>query len=254
MNPEYLGWWRARIGDEGTEALARTRRLIMPAWPGVVLLGIGAGFAFRGDTAAKLLGVVLVAVAASLWLAWGRAQRRLAAAVSRWFGVKITARQLPPMRQRTFDAWCERHELAHDRRPGADSEERVEPDVLMTWRQPNPPELEPDERMLWSERGYLKTQRGLEPGLLCVSTQRVVFAFASLARFAILYPPNSRHFSLSDLLSVDVRDDDGDPSGQDRRRYLDFRFRGGESLLVAVEEATEALGKLRGLLPVHSDA
>lgn len=103
--------WVPRIGESATAALRRYR------WAGgtipaiAIVLGVAATYAFAGSTIDKLLGVVLLAGAVGAFAIFLRTQRRLAATLSEWFGVKITGGRLPKMNPTRFDAWCEERGL-----------------------------------------------------------------------------------------------------------------------------------------------
>src|SRR5271166_396279 len=100
--------WEPRIGSTATEELRRYRHsgffvMAMPVVAGIA--GVLIGTSMLGD----VLGAVLAAVVVWYLLAFIRAQRRLAAALSEWFGVKIKG--LPKMNPRRFDAWCQERNL-----------------------------------------------------------------------------------------------------------------------------------------------
>lgn len=103
--------WIPRIGPEGAERLAYFRRVTLICGPSLLVFSGAASFAFAGDGLDKGIGVVLVVCAAVTLLAFARAQQQLAVALSRWFGVKLKAGNLPPMSPRRFDAWCKKREL-----------------------------------------------------------------------------------------------------------------------------------------------
>ncbi len=75
------------------------------------LVAGAAGLLIGPNAASDLLGVLLAIVVVGYLAAFIGAQRRLAAALSQWFGVKISAGQLPLMNQKRFDTWCERVQL-----------------------------------------------------------------------------------------------------------------------------------------------
>ena len=109
--------WIPRIGEEATAELGRYRKtgglgLAMP------LLAAAAGLLFGTGIRDNLIAVVLVAVAVSILVAFVSSQRTLAAALSSWFEVRITAGQLPLMNPTRFDAWREKRKLrSPDERP-----------------------------------------------------------------------------------------------------------------------------------------
>jgi hypothetical protein len=104
--------WVSRIGSTATEELLRYRRsgffvMAMPVVAGAA--GVLIGTSTLGD----VLGAVLAAVVAWYLAAFIHAQRRLAAALSEWFGVKIKG--LPKMNPKRFDAWCQERGLRSPR-------------------------------------------------------------------------------------------------------------------------------------------
>lgn len=102
--------WVPRIGRKAADELRRGRKI---ARIGVVmpLVAGAAGLLIGPNAASDLLGVLLAIVVVGYLAAFIGAQRRLAAALSQWFGVKISAGQLPLMNQKRFDTWCERVQL-----------------------------------------------------------------------------------------------------------------------------------------------
>jgi hypothetical protein len=85
------------------------------------VLAVIAALLFGTGTVGDVLGAALVAAAVGILLAFVRIQRRLAAALSRWFGVTITSGQLPLMNPRRFDAWCEKRGLRPPEEPRSSS-------------------------------------------------------------------------------------------------------------------------------------
>jgi proteasome assembly chaperone (PAC2) family protein len=85
-----------------------------------------AGLLIGTNATGDLLGVLLAAVVVGYLAAFIRAQRRLATAMSEWFGVKISAGQLPLMNVKRFDAWCERVQLIGQAKQ-SDGTQRLEP-------------------------------------------------------------------------------------------------------------------------------
>jgi hypothetical protein len=114
--PDFEAIWVPRIGREATDQLHRGRKVafigvIMPVVAGVAGLIVGR------NAPDDLLGVLLAAVVLGYIAALIRALRRLAAALSEWFGVKIGAGQLPLMNRKRFDVWCERAGLSQAEHP-----------------------------------------------------------------------------------------------------------------------------------------
>jgi hypothetical protein len=90
-----------------------------------LVAGVG-GVLIGTSTLDDVLGIALLAVAAWYVASFIYAQRRLAAALSQWFGVKISAGQLPLMYPKRFDTWCERVQL-HGQAEQPDNTQRLEP-------------------------------------------------------------------------------------------------------------------------------
>jgi hypothetical protein len=104
--------WTPRIGENGVRELRRYRRA---GFIGMTLPFVAgaAGLLLGTSTLGDVLGAALAAVVAWRLAAFIYAQMRVAAALSEWFGVKISAGQLPLMNPGRFDAWCERNDLHH---------------------------------------------------------------------------------------------------------------------------------------------
>jgi hypothetical protein len=117
---DFESTWVPRIGNGATAALRRywCAGGTVPAI--AIVLGVAATYAFAGNTLDKLLGVVLLAGAVGAFAIFVRTQRKLAAALSEWFGVKITGGRLPKMNPKRFDAWREERGL-HTPREGLSS-------------------------------------------------------------------------------------------------------------------------------------
>jgi hypothetical protein len=220
--------WVPRIGSVATDELRRYRRsgffvMVMPVVAGTA--GVLIGTSTLGD----VLGAVLAAVAAWYLLAFIRAQRRLAAAMSEWFGVRITGGGLPKMYPKRFDVWCDERGL----RPA--------------------PKLRHSEQMLWSRTGTVATSRGwvaARPhvaGTLCITSERVMFVPARFGGIPIALP-EVQQFSIDDWHAVELSDHDSTSYRGGTRQPVGLVFRGDEALKVTVDQADEALGELRTLL------
>jgi hypothetical protein len=123
--PDFDAIWVPRIGREAADELRRGRKI---ARIGVVmpLVAGAAGLLIGTNAASDLLGVLLATVVVGYLAAFIDAQRRVAAALSQWFGVKISAGQLPLMNQKRFDTWCKRVQLdGHAEQP--DGTQGLEP-------------------------------------------------------------------------------------------------------------------------------
>ena len=105
---DFEATWYPRIGKDAAEELRRWRKITIF---GVTapLFAIAAGLLIGTGTLDDLIGVVLVAVVVAYFVMYISAQRRIAAAMSDWFGVKIKG--LPKMNPKRFDAWCEKRGL-----------------------------------------------------------------------------------------------------------------------------------------------
>jgi hypothetical protein len=111
--------WVPRIGSAATDELRRFRRSSVSVMAMPVVAGVG-GLLIGTSALGDVLGMTLLAVAAWCVAAFIRGQRRLAAAMSDWFGVTISAGQLPLMNPKRFDVWCERTRLdGQAEQPGA---------------------------------------------------------------------------------------------------------------------------------------
>lgn len=105
---DFEAIWLSRIGEEATTELRRGRKI---AGIGMTMpiFAIAAGLLIGTSTRNDVIGVALVLVAGGYFVALIRAQRRIAAALSRWFGVKIKG--LPKMNPKRFDDWCQKRGL-----------------------------------------------------------------------------------------------------------------------------------------------
>lgn len=107
---DFEATWYPRIGKDAAEELRRGRKIVTF---GIVtpVFAIGAGLLIGTSTLSDVIGVVLALVVAIYIVMFIDAQRRIAAAMSKWFGVKISAGQLPLMNPKRFDAWSKRANL-----------------------------------------------------------------------------------------------------------------------------------------------
>jgi hypothetical protein len=253
---DFQATWVPRIGEEATAELRLFRKtggfgIVAPVF------AIAAGLLFAKNNALDdLLAVVCSAVGISFLVAFINGQKRLAEAMSYWFGVRIQAGQVPPMSVGRFDTWREKRGLRtpDERASGPVGRVPLESLTLMRWDFPAPPELWPGEQMLWSGIGYIRRPKGWHEGTLYVTTGRVMFAPARLGNIW-LNPPEVQRFQLSDLLSVKLEDQGSASEAGRERQRLEFTVRGEQSLLVAVDKADETLAELRALLgPPGSEA
>jgi hypothetical protein len=248
---DFQATWVPRIGDEATAELRRFRKI---GGFGMVtpVFAIAAGILFAGNSPLDdLLALVCSAVVIIVVVAFIKGQKRLAEAMSYWFGVRIKIP--PPMSVGYFDIWREKRGL----RPPDGRADRpigkvpLESMTLISLSLPAPPKLWPGEQMLWSGIGYTSQPKGWLEGTIYVTSGRVMFVPARISPFPINGPEVQR-FQLSDFLSVKLEDQGpATPAAGRERQRLEFTFRGEGSMLIAVDKADEALGELRALLPVR---
>ncbi len=117
---DFEATWYPRIGKDAAEELRRFRKIVvMFALPAPLAGGV-AGILIGTGTVNDVIGGILAVAAAGYIVMFINAQRKIAAALSDWFGVKITGGQLPKMNPKRFDAWCQERGLHHeDRRVGS---------------------------------------------------------------------------------------------------------------------------------------
>jgi choline-glycine betaine transporter len=108
--PDFEATWYPRIGKEAAEELRRGRKIVTFGIT-APLFAVAAGLLIGTGTLNDVIGVVLAVVVVGYLLMFINAQRRIAAAMSDWFGVKIKG--LPKMNPKRFDAWCEERGLHH---------------------------------------------------------------------------------------------------------------------------------------------
>jgi hypothetical protein len=105
---DFEATWYPRIGKDAAEELRRGRKIAifgitMPLFAG------GAGLLIGTGAVDDVIGVVLAAMAVGYFVMFINAQRRVAAAMSGWFGVEIKG--IPKMNPKRFDAWCQERGL-----------------------------------------------------------------------------------------------------------------------------------------------
>jgi len=117
--PDFDYIWVPRIGEQATAELRRYGNLTIVTLFPMLPLAIGISFAFgSGSPAGIVLGFVMVALAVTGFVVWNRSSRRVAAAMSEWFGVKIPWWDMPKMKATSFDAWTEKRKLVPSRPAG----------------------------------------------------------------------------------------------------------------------------------------
>ena len=102
--PDFEATWYPRIGQNAAEELRRGRKISIfgIASP---LFAVGAGLLIGTGTISDVVGVVLASMVVIYLIVFIDAQRRVAAAMSDWFGVEIKG--IPIMTPNRFDAWCQ---------------------------------------------------------------------------------------------------------------------------------------------------
>ena len=123
---ELEATWGPRIGQEALLELRRYRKIggIGMAMP---VFAVAAGLLIGTSTLGDLVGGVLAAV----YVSFIRAQRRLAVALSRWFGVEIKG--IPKMKLKRFDAWCQERGLRKRDEQLASSQVEQSPDTALIY-------------------------------------------------------------------------------------------------------------------------
>lgn len=116
--------WLPRIGPEATAQLRRSSYVSLVLALTCFGAALAASFAFGSGTGrGALLGVALVAVAITAFVGRIRSQSHLAAALSEWYGVRISWHDLPSVaRVNRFDAWCRKRNLLAPAAPSATDE------------------------------------------------------------------------------------------------------------------------------------
>jgi hypothetical protein len=106
--PDFEATWYPRIGKKAAEELRRGRRITIFGIASPLFAG-GAGLLIGTGPVNDVIGVALAGVVVGYLVMFVNSQRRIAAAMSDWFGVKIKG--LPKMNPKRFDAWCEERDL-----------------------------------------------------------------------------------------------------------------------------------------------
>jgi hypothetical protein len=127
VKADFDATWVPRIGRRAAGELRRLRRIGLIVATVVPVVAVAAGVLLAAGGVGNLLGALLVVALTVCIALFIRAQIRLAAAMSDWFGVKV--RGLPLMNIKDFDAFCQKQGL---RRPDAaptieESERRASP-------------------------------------------------------------------------------------------------------------------------------
>jgi hypothetical protein len=109
--------WIPRIGPEATAELRRGAPLTVFMGAVVIAAAIGSSFAFgTGSPVGWLLGILCVGCAVAIIAVWISSRRKLARAMSQWFGVTIGWHEIPRMTATQFDDWCQRRGLTSPNR------------------------------------------------------------------------------------------------------------------------------------------
>jgi hypothetical protein len=105
---DFEATWYPRIGKDAAEELRRLRKIAIVGTT-MPVFAIGAGLLIGTSTLNDVIGAVLALVVAVYIVMFIGGQRRIAAAMSEWFGVKI--RGIPRMNTRRFDDWAQKRGL-----------------------------------------------------------------------------------------------------------------------------------------------
>lgn len=108
--PDFEATWYPRIGKDAAEELRRGRKIVTFGIASPVF-AVAAGLLVGTGTLDDVIGAASAAVVIVYIALFIRAQVRIAAALSEWYGVKI--RGLPKMNPKRFDASCEARGLYH---------------------------------------------------------------------------------------------------------------------------------------------
>jgi hypothetical protein len=124
--PDFEATWYPRIGKNAAEELRRGRKIVTFGIASPVF-AIAAGLLIGTGTLDDVIGATSAAVVIVYIALFIRAQVRIAAALSEWYGVKI--RGLPKMNPKRFDSWCEARGLHHPGEPVASGQAAGSSDV-----------------------------------------------------------------------------------------------------------------------------
>jgi hypothetical protein len=129
MKPDFEATWIPRIGEGATSELRHCRRVGMSANVAGLVFASGAGIALAGNFLDKVLGALFIVGAVASLATFINCRRRIAAALSEWFGVRIVSAQMPLMNPVRFDAWRERMRLVgrDGRTEGTQTSTTIEP-------------------------------------------------------------------------------------------------------------------------------
>jgi hypothetical protein len=226
---KFEATWIPRIGERATAELRRCRRVGMSAIVASLVFASSGSIALGGDTPDKIVGVVLLVGMVGALATFINCQRRLGAAVSEWFGVRITGGGLPKMYPKRFDEWCDERGL----RPA--------------------PKLRDGERVLWSRSGSAPRPSGRlsggrrVAGTVRVTSERIMFVPARFGSITLALPKIDQS-PIGELQSVEVSCRESLVGADIVQRPVCFTFRDGRALKVTIDRADDALGELRALL------
>jgi len=127
VKPDFDATWVPRIGRRAAGELRRLRSIGLIVATVVPVVAVAAGVLFAVGGVGNLLGALLVVALTVCIVLFIRAQIRLAAAMSDWFGVKVKG--LPLMNIKDFDVFCQKQGLRRpDEAPAIEeSEHRARP-------------------------------------------------------------------------------------------------------------------------------
>jgi len=112
MTTRFDEIWVPQIGEPATAALRRNAYLTLITIPSLLVLAFACSFAFAShNPPAIVAGVLCAAVGVGAFWIWIRSRRQVAAEISEWFGVRVSWHEMPRMRAKQFDAWCEQRDF-----------------------------------------------------------------------------------------------------------------------------------------------
>ena len=123
---DFEGTWYPRIGKDAAEELRRYRRITIFGISSPLFV-VGASLLIGNGTLDDIIGVALASVFVVYIVMFIGAQRRIAAVMSDWFGVKIKG--IPMMTPKKFDAWSQARGLQRpaDRLANGEKEQHPNP-------------------------------------------------------------------------------------------------------------------------------
>ena len=108
--------WRPRIGEEATALLRRSGYMTLWMGPTILILALISSFSLgSGKPLGWAIGLLAAVLGVTMFATLIRSRAMVAAAISRWFEVKINWYEMPRMRTAQFDAWRKKRSLGNPR-------------------------------------------------------------------------------------------------------------------------------------------